>query len=263
MSKPRRNFIPMPFYPLAVDTSPQERMFILALYHHDWDGVLAFPSQKRIGQIMGCSPDTVARTQAKLEKRGWIKISKKKGNRNQYDMNIPEMTLDEFNEFLKRPQNAATLDLRQPQDADSESRMVRPGEPQDAASLINRTNEAEPVSRTKGLKHADEKKFWDESKAIWSKRFPGQELRWPGQPGSAPIKDFQKLLTAQLVAVGCEELARRWSNCVNAPWGQPSMRSFIYDTDKWVKDPNEKKGGTGARAFHAPPTDWQPTHPAK
>lgn len=260
--KPRRNFVPMPFYPLTVDTSPQERMFILALYHHDWDGVLAWPSQTRIATIMGCSKDTVARTQEKLIARNWLVVQKDKGKSNDYALNIPEMTLDEFNNFLKnQPQVAASPVSDPPQVAAPTSRIQRLDPPQVAAPTNNRTTEAEQINRTKAdeapdlkagsrskakvsaaAKHPDQDAFWTAAKVCWQ-TYSGKPLVWP-----AP-RDFQAKLTTGLELLGGTELLQRFKNHLASFGGQKSLYNIFYDLDKWAVAPQAKSAP--ARAFNA------------
>ena len=58
-NKSGRNFAPMPLAVLASDASRSAKLLILALFHHDWDGEKAWPSQDRLAIIMSCSRDTV------------------------------------------------------------------------------------------------------------------------------------------------------------------------------------------------------------
>lgn len=100
--KAKRNFAPMPLHVLASNASPQEKLFVLAIFHHDWDGEKAWPSMARLARITGFKERTLQITAKDLEARGWLKVVRAKGKSNTYETNIPDMTLDEFNEVLKK-----------------------------------------------------------------------------------------------------------------------------------------------------------------
>ncbi len=100
--KAKRNFAPMPLHVLASNASPQEKLFVLAIFHHDWDGEKAWPSMARLARITGFKERTLQMAAKDLEARGWLKVVRATGRANTYETCIPDMTLDEFNEVLKK-----------------------------------------------------------------------------------------------------------------------------------------------------------------
>lgn len=97
MSNPKRNFAPMPLAVLASDATPQEKLFILALYHHDWDGLKAWPTMGRISRMTSISVRALRDARTRLEGRGWIVVDPRTGRSNSYTLNIEDMSFDQFN----------------------------------------------------------------------------------------------------------------------------------------------------------------------
>lgn len=107
-------------------------------------------------------------------------------------------------------------------------------------------------------RHQDQDAFWAQAQADWKAKFPGSELHWPGTKGSPPIRDFQKLLTGQLTAHGLPKMSKRWKHCLADDFSRPSLRVFIFDTDKWEAPPRIAGNGN-SRRFNAPETQWRPS----
>jgi len=136
-----------------------------------------------------------------------------------------------------------------------------PGKPVPEANKAlepNKGLDKEQTNKT-SVKHPDQDQAWADLKAVWTKKhLSAAPLAWPAKT----MKNWQVLLTAELLRLGREELVRRWSNMVNDPWVQASLRAFIQDTDKWVT--LREKGATNARAFNQPAADtWTPSAPVQ
>lgn len=101
-NRPGRNFAPMPLAVLASDAPPRAKLLILALYHHDWDGNRAWPSQDRLSMIMSCSRDTVGLATKDCIDRGWIIVKRRFSKSSIYDLNIPDMNLQKFEAVLSQ-----------------------------------------------------------------------------------------------------------------------------------------------------------------
>ena len=108
MANIKRNFAPMPLFVLAADCSPQEKLFVLAVHHHDWDGEKSWPSFARLAVITGFKDRTLRQAAKDLEARGWLKTTPHKGGSNYYEFDIPAMTLDECNAAIKTRTNPGT-----------------------------------------------------------------------------------------------------------------------------------------------------------
>jgi hypothetical protein len=116
MARPYRNFAPMPLSILAAKTTPAEKLFILALMHHDWDGEKAWPSMARIGKITGLTARTLQKAKDSLEAKGYLKTISKDGKANHYEMDIPSMLLDEYNATLNPSKKYAPTSAKSAQD---------------------------------------------------------------------------------------------------------------------------------------------------
>lgn len=110
MPRPKRNFAPMPLAALAADITPQEKLFILAIMHHDWDGEKAWPSMDRLTRITGFKKRTLQEAARALEARGWMVTETRGGYSNTYRLDLPDMTLDAFNDAIKTPARGAQVD---------------------------------------------------------------------------------------------------------------------------------------------------------
>ena len=140
MANIKRNFAPLPLYVLQADCSPQEKLFVLAVHHHDWDGEKAWPSFARLALITGFKDRTLRQAAKDLEARGWLKIVPFKGGSNYYEFDLPHMTLDECNAAIKARMNpgakrrtkdldpGATCRTTAAPDADPPRRHVPPNE---------------------------------------------------------------------------------------------------------------------------------------
>jgi hypothetical protein len=106
------------------------------------------------------------------------------------------------------------------------------------------------------IKQANKEKqdnFWKWAKKLWKDKFPdAPDLGWP--VGGT----FNKNLATALDRIEVEELLKRWGNMLNDPWVQPSLRSFVFDPDKWVN--RRMAGSSQPRKFHTPEPDqeWSP-----
>lgn len=257
MSRPKRNFAPMPLAVLASDCSPQEKLFVLAIMHHDWDGEKAWPSMDRIASLTGFKERTLREARQRLEAKGWIKSEPRKGRSNIYSLDIPDMTLDQFNQQMnpgtrRRGKESESGTERHPSPALD---ATLPG--MERHTLNNRAIEAEPIETKplpatagKGGKHPDEKAFWDFAKLTFEASTK-QKLIWPAMGW------FQKSLTSALLELGVEELTRRWDNYLVYPYGVKSPQKFLSDLNAWAKRQDTPTGGANARAFVQPKTDWK------
>lgn len=90
----------MPLAVLASDATPQEKLLVLAIYHHDWDGEKAWPSLARLAAITSFSEQTLRRAMRDLEARGWLKVEPRPGRSNVYSLDIPDLSLSAFNAAL-------------------------------------------------------------------------------------------------------------------------------------------------------------------
>ena len=99
-NRPSRNFAPLPLAVLASDAPPRAKLLMLAIFHHDWDGVKAWPSQSRLALIMSCTVDTVQRATEDCRAQGWL--TTRSGQRDQltYEINVPDMNLKGFERVL-------------------------------------------------------------------------------------------------------------------------------------------------------------------
>jgi hypothetical protein len=75
-----------------------ETMLLLELMTFKWGAQAPYPSYERLGQIMGVSARMVARYAKSLEKKGYLKLSRRQGTSNEFDLEplflkIPRMPL--------------------------------------------------------------------------------------------------------------------------------------------------------------------------
>lgn len=134
----------MPLAVLASDATPQEKLFVLAIYHHDWDGEKAWPSMARISKITSFSPRTLERARKALEARGWLKVDPRIGRSNNYSLDIPDMTLDECNAALSPRHTGGGIEADpRPTDGGTPATQTEPPRPT-GAPLNNRAIEREP-----------------------------------------------------------------------------------------------------------------------
>jgi len=75
-----------------------EAMLLLEIMTFKWGEQAPYPSYERLGQIMGVSARMVARYAKSLEKKGYVKLSRRQGTSNEFDLTplflrIPRMPL--------------------------------------------------------------------------------------------------------------------------------------------------------------------------
>lgn len=242
-----RNFAPMPLAVLASNAPPRAKLLILALYHHDWDGNRAWPSQERLARIMSCSRDTVTLAIKDCIEQEWILVRRRFSATSVYDLNIPDMDLKQFEEKLSESQLSGFT-------TNGKSRHQLSGFTASVAGIsdTNENKEAEkvnenqkPMPAPKG-KHPDEPIFWTKAKESWKAYTKGEDLEWPR------TKTFQADLTSKIQKYGASRLAEFFQNHLDAPFGKKSLLSFLWDVDA-SKVKQTSKGGNPARAFFSPP----------
>ena len=135
------------------------------------------------------------------------------------------------------------------------SSLSDPSKPQDTAQ--GQKKDSKPLGAPKKaivVKHPMQDSWWQSASEVWATRFPGEKLAWPGQNGAPPVRDFAKMLTGLLERVGLDGALSRWTNHVQTAYPGPSLRSFIFDPDKYIEAPN--RGGQGAKPkFYQPAVD--------
>jgi hypothetical protein len=274
----------------VIDATPEEQAVLLAIQFLHWwlgpeqakgleliEAVLINPQRPRRvpagapkpegeqgEELAQISPRSIKRALARLRHRGWVETERAFKGRTAYRLTIQPLAFKDAYETVAArlsPAIRASLAQRAVEPSGQLGLSLGPGGPDRRASsaqglLSNQTDNpqtqeqdsppAKPVDAAKARQDA----FWEKAKAIWKAKF-NAELAWPKD-----ARGFNKNLTTELERLGADELARRWSNCVNDPWARPSLRAFILDTDKWITA-REQKGAP--RAFQQPKTDWQPT----
>jgi hypothetical protein len=277
----------------VIDATPEEQAVLLAIQFLHWwlgpaqakgleliEAVLVNPQRpKRVpagapgteekpGEELGqISPRAIKRALARLRHRGWVETERAFKGKTAYRLAVPTLAFKDAYETVAArlsPSLRASLAQRAVEPSGQLGLSLGPARPEGQASsaqelLSNQTDnlqtqEQDPAPGKPVDAKARQDSFWAKAKAIWATKFDGADLAWPKD-----ARGFNRHLTTELERLGSDELARRWSNCVNDPWSRPSLRAFIGDTDKWITARTQQKGGTHARPFQQPKSDWQPT----
>lgn len=205
-------------------------------------GFESWASADSIARRMGMHRNSVGPAQAELEKAGWIQLLEaKQGTPKHWVMKTPTTIVQVDAQPLGSTPTAIVHPPAQPL-----------GSKQEGKQELKQEGKQEPVA--KAGKHPDQDAFWKFAQPTF-KAITGQTLSWPRTP------TFQKQITEGLSQHGSIELCRRWDNYLTDPYAQSrSLLGFFYDLDKWITR-REKlpTGGTNARAFVQPKTDWQPS----
>lgn len=270
----------------VIDSTPEEKAVILAIQFLHWwlgpdkakgleliEAVLINPERpKRLkagttkDELAQISPRAIKRAIARLRARGWLETSRAFKGKTSFTLTVPTLAFKAAYEIVgaRLPESIrAELAQRAIEPSGQLGLSLGPGGPERGASsaqglLSNQTpiqtqeKDPTPDKPASSGKHPDQDRFWKTAGETWAKRFPGHKLEWP-----TDAKGFNKKLTDQLGRLGAEELARRWSNCVNDPFSRPSLRNFMNDTDAWVMARTKESGQ--ARKFQQPDTDWKPS----
>jgi hypothetical protein len=128
-NRPSRNFAPLPLAVLASDAPPRAKLLMLAIFHHDWDGEKAWPGQERLARIMSTTVDTVQRATQDCRDRGWLTTHGARREGLTYEINVPDMNLQQFERAITTSSRSRKLRLKvKPQKSDSPSRNLRFGQ---------------------------------------------------------------------------------------------------------------------------------------
>lgn len=196
---------------------------------------------------LGWSTDTVRRWQKALVKTGWIVLLRegKDTTPRLWWMAKSKAEPPPLGAFI----NAPLEKNHPPQKRDPKQGLSK-------GLQVSSIKEQEQHTPPKTVNtHPEQDQTWLDLKAVWTKKHPSAApLSWPAKT----MRNWQVLLTAELLRLGREELVRRWSNMVNDPWVQASLRAFIQDTDKWHTA--RTQGASNGRAYQQPTLqDWKPS----
>jgi hypothetical protein len=240
---------------------PYEQAAVTALvFWHWWKGNNEGLGVDGLAALGKMSPAKAKAVAADLKARGWIETSRTFGGKTQYRLTVEKMNFKEAYKIAANwlPQSQLDSDQLALWEPPSSHTVAANELPQSQPNSKNidliQTKRTDSPAVAGNGKHPDQDSFWESAKASFSLKNSGAELGWPRD-----AKGFNKNLTAELTRLGGVELARRWDNMVNDPWATASLRNFIMDTDKWIKRREKLTGGTNARPFNQPKTDWQPT----